>query len=333
MNLKNTKHFLLCFLLVVMAWSNVQSQNYKPGKLILKTGFEKGVRVTDSLKTIVGSDIDKYSWEDFSSWYESIRFAYSVGSNKNLIDFQEPAIDTIAGRDGKETRVLCLTNKADDPDNKATSRVELSFFGKKSEKGFHEGYVRYWMKLQDNLGELASNDENSPWYMIMEWKEPSSKVVKSAEECKTCCNGKAGGTNNYRINIGITREKSSSVFHWIFSGEQPQPCRVKEWEFVNSEASVPLGEWFMVEAFMKKHASDGRVWFAINGQVILDTDQTKPNGFTGRTQHAENPLPLGFWSPLKNYHDMQWNRQGPISQWYDDFEFWDGFPEGHPALK
>lgn len=54
---------------------------------------------------------------------------------------------------------------------------------------------------------------------------------------------------------------------------------------------------------------------------------------TGRTQHADNPLELRFWSPMKNCHHMNWNKQGPVSQWYDDFELWSGFPPGHQAQR
>jgi hypothetical protein len=67
--------------------------------------------------------------------------------------------------------------------------------------------------------------------------------------------------------------------------------------------------------------------------VIVDTDDVKPAGFTGRTEHPDHPLPLRFWSPMKNYHGMEWNAQGPVSQWYDDFELWSGFPPGHPAAR
>jgi hypothetical protein len=84
---------------------------------------------------------------------------------------------------------------------------------------------------------------------------------------------------------------------------------------------------------MKKHATNGRVYFAVNGEVVLDTHQTRPKDFTGRTQHADNPLELRFWSPMKNYHSMAWNRRGPVSQWYDDFELWTSFPPGHPATR
>jgi len=102
---------------------------------------------------------------------------------------------------------------------------------------------------------------------------------------------------------------------------------------MNPKAKVPLGKWFLVEAYMKKDAIAGRVYFAVNGKVVLDTDQTKPQGFTGRTQHADNPLELRFWSPMKNYHHMDWNKQGPVSQWYDDFELWTDFPPNHPARR
>jgi hypothetical protein len=105
------------------------------------------------------------------------------------------------------------------------------------------------------------------------------------------------------------------------------------WLFYAWAQIFRVGECFLVQEYIKKHETGGRVYFAINEQVILDTDETRPDGFTGRTQHADNPLPLRFWSPLKNYHSMEWNRQGPVSHLYDDFEMWSGFPPGHPALK
>ena len=64
---------------------------------------------------------------------------------------------------------------------------------------------------------------------------------------------------------------------------------------------------------MKKHPTNGRVYFAVNIELVLDTDITKPDGFTGRTQHINQPLHLHFWSPMKNYHGMEWNKKVNIS--------------------
>ncbi len=138
---------------------------------------------------------------------------------------------------------------------------------------------------------------------------------------------------NGTVNVVIHRDAGSTDFRWIITGQHPQPCRKTEWSYTNPQVDVPLGDWFLVEAYMKKHAAQGRVYFAVNGEVVLDTKQTQPSGFTGRTQHADNPLELQFWSPLKNYHGMEWNRRGSVSQWYDDFELWTDFPPGHPAAR
>ncbi len=302
------------------------------GQLLLKSGFEGQVRVTQGMSDITGIDPNSgLNWEATPEWIESSHFVYLVGKNKMLSDYMVSSIETAIGPYGSETRVLRMQNKADDPDQQSTSRNEYSFFMKPPPHGYQEGYVRYWMKLQDNLADLLPNDKATPWYMIMEWKEPDSRIRKSAAECKAVGQG-AGGSNNYRINIGIHRQANAMQLRWYLTGEPPQPCRKAEWTYLNPDVEVPLGRWFFVEAYMKKHTTAGRVYFAVNGQVVLDTRVTPPPGFTGRTEHADNPLPLKFWSPMKNYHSMSWNRMGPVSQWYDDLELWSGFPPGHPAL-
>jgi hypothetical protein len=302
------------------------------GTLLLKSGFEEGVRITDDLGTISGSDVPGYTWDKVPQW-ESSRFAYIISRGSKAIDFVDSVIERQRGPEGRETRVLRLVNKADDPDHRSTSRNEFSFFAPNPPDEYKEGYVRYWMKLQSNLADLVPSTKPTPWYMILEWKEPNAKTAKSAEECRECCGAKAGGSNNYRINIGLQRKAGSTAYEWVVRGERPQPCRVEEWRHENATVKVPLGEWFMVEAYLKKDAREGRVYFAVNRQVVLDTRVTPPAGFTGRTEHPDNPLPLRFWSPMKNYHGMEWNVQGPVSQWYDDFELWSGFPPGHPALE
>jgi len=273
-----------------------------------------------------------FDWDATPSWIESSRFVYLVNRSKKITDYMASLIETDIGPYGNKTHVLCMQNKMDDPDHGSTSRNEYSFFMKSVPNGYVEGYVKYWMKLQNNLKELVPKGKASPWYMIMEWKEPNSGIRKSSEECRKIRQG-PGGSNNYRININIRRGQDALRFRWYITGEHPQPCRKTEWMYLASESDVPLGRWFLVEAYMKQHATEGRVYFAVDGRVILDTDIIRPRGSTGRTQHATNPLPLKFWSPMKNYHSMDWNRSGPVSQWYDDFELWSGFPPGHPALR
>jgi len=304
------------------------------GTLLLKSGFEEGVRVTQDMSRITG--VDRQSggdWDATPAWIASGRFVYAVRKSKTLSDYMASSIETMAGPHGNMTRVLRMENKATDPDSAPTiGRNEYSFSMKPPPDEYREGYVKYWMKLQDNLAELLPNDKPTPWYMIMEWKEPDSGSRKSAAQCEAC-GEMAGGSNHYRINIGIYRPQKATKLRWHLTGEHPQPCRKLEWAYLNPTVEVPLGRWFLVEAYMKKDATAGRVYFAVNGAVVLDTQVTRPEGFTGRTEHADHPLPLQFWSPLKNYHGMAWNRRGPVAQWYDDFELWSGFPPGHPALR
>lgn len=325
-----TQLTLLKHVTILLLLGSASGQTLTEGRLLLKSGFEPPVSIIPDMSDIMGVDIDK-PWDATPSWIESSHFVYLVNRNKQITDYMASAIELDTGPYGNKTHVLCMTNKADDPDHNSTSRNEYSFFMKPPPNNYSEGYVIYWMKLQSNLGELVSKDKTTPWYMIMEWKEPSSGIIKSALECKEI-GERPGGSNNYRININIRREANASNFRWYITGEHPQPCRKTEWAYSAPQATVPLGRWFLVEGYMKKHATKGRVYFAIDGQVILDTDITKPEGFTGSTQHSDNPLPLKFWSPMKNYHSMDWNQGGPVSQWYDDFELWSGFPPNHPAL-
>ena len=326
------RYFPLFVAFLLLVASGARASVPAAGTLLLKSGFEDGVRITDDLNAIAGADVPGYAWDKVPQW-ESSRFVYVIGRGRKVADFMESIIERQIGPQGRETRVLRLVNKADDPDHSSTSRNEFSFFAPNPPNEYREGYVRYWMKLQPNLMELVPPAKSPPWYMILEWKEPNANTSKSAPECRECCGAAAGGTNNYRINIGLQRKPGATAFEWVVRGERPQPCRVEEWRHENATVKVPLGEWFLVEAYLKKHARDGRVYFAVNGQVVLDTAATKPRGFTGRTEHPDNPLPLRFWSPMKNYHGMEWNAQGPVSQWYDDFELWSSFPPGHPALR
>ena len=301
------------------------------GQLLLKSGFESSVHITEDMSDITGLDtVSGFDWDDTPAWIESSRFTYLVNRDSRLTDYVASFIETAIGPHGNRTHVLCLLNRADDPDHRSTSRNEYSFFGRKPPNEYREGYVKYWMKLQENLEDILPRDEESPWYMIMEWKEPSSGIKYSRETCRER-GERPGGSNNYRINIGLRWEEDTSKLRWYITGEHPQPCRRTEWTYLNPEVEVPLGKWFLVEAYMKKDAIDGRVYFAVDGEVVLDTNRVRPKGFTGRTQHADNPLELGFWSPMKNYHHMDWNKQGAVSQWYDDFELWTGFPPRHAA--
>ena len=156
------------------------------GILLLKSGFEDGVRITDDLNAIAGSDVPGFTWDKVPQW-ESSRFVYVIGRGRKASKFMDSVIEREIGPHGRESRVLRLVNKADDPDHSSTSRNEFSFFAPNPPNEYKEGYVRYWMKLQPNLAELLPSGRPTPWYMILEWKEPNARTAKSAQECQECC--------------------------------------------------------------------------------------------------------------------------------------------------
>ena len=298
---------------------------------LIHSGFEPGVTITSDLDDITGVDQSTgYDWSSNPSWIKSSRFVYLLSRTLDTSQYQNSSIITATGPQGNSTKVLKLDNIKDDPDNQYVSRNEFSLFG--HEDGdigprYTEGYSRYWMKIPDIRSRIPLADK-APWFLIMEWKEGNTGVSLNTQECADCCGQNAGSTNNYRIGIYIDKARRESEYRWRIQGQQMQPCWNTEWRYTNTTAEVPLGEWILVEAYMKKHPTDGRVAFAVNGEIILDTDLTAPEGFTGRTEHKDNPIPLKFWSPMKNYIDTLWYEQGgPISLLYDDLEIWSSVPK------
>ncbi len=79
-----------------------------------------------------------------------------------------------------------------------------------------------------------------------------------------------------------------------------------------------------MEVYYKKGRDKGRVWWAVNGEVIAD--------YVGRTEHPDNPMPIKFWSFFKLYQDEKWFEKGPVYQWVDDLEYWSSYPPGHEVL-
>ena len=86
------------------------------------------------------------------------------------------------------------------------------------------------------------------------------------------------------------------------------------------DVAVPIGEWFLVEFFWHRSAgSDGRIFWAVNGQVIAD--HHGPN-YGDYNKHINRISPFGVYTIPAVY---------PARQWIDDVEVWDGFPCGDGA--
>jgi len=316
-------------MLCLAAWISVLSATTAgepPGRLLFQSGFESDTSVDAEMKRLLGMDrATGYDWQVYPDWIADARFVYLV-RDPRLRDFVESRIITADGPHGTPSRVLEMRSSKDDPRQSSTTRNEFSWFSHAAPHDFREGFVRFWLKLED-LRAFIPEDQEHSWYMIMEWKEPPSNDRWSLEKCRKL-GVQPPGSNNYRINIGLEK-RAGSGFCWRIMGQQAHPFRKTEWTYENRTVPVPLEQWFLVEAYLRKDRSRGRVYFAVNGKVVLDTDVTCPDHFTGRTEHATNPLPLKFWSPLKMYHGKDYWQVRPTIQWYDDLELWSSFPPGY----
>jgi hypothetical protein len=137
----------------------------------------------------------------------------------------------------------------------------------------------------------------------MEWKETGHP---------------GAGAADYRFNVFLKRSAShGSRIQWCaraeFGDYQGAPVN---WQYV-STAPVPIGQWLFLEVFWNQHPTSGRLWFAINDDVIFN--------HRGRTQ-LDSPF-FVYW-PFKIYvgDDRLITQRGPLFQWIDDVRFYDNFP-------
>ncbi len=286
------------------------------GKILFKSAFAKNTHIPADLSSICGLDQETgFSWEDTVAWIAQRRFVTCTWEGMDHSDFVNAEIISAKGADGTQRRVLHLVNKQRSPSHAfggsyipaPTIRLEYQLRGRSAPDDFQEGFVRYYMKLQENLDEIVPLHVEPGWYMIMDWKESSSGV-----------SGRTGGVNNYRINIGIGKDAGQKRLYWRIMAQQVQPERRTEWVECCRQVTVPLGKWFLVEAYLRKRETEGRLYFAVDRNVVVDQ--------VCRTQHQDNPQPLDFWSIFKHYHSDEWYTMGPTHQWYADVELWTTFP-------
>lgn len=277
-------------------------------ELLFASGFAEGTEITPDLLDIVGTDSETgFSWDDTPGWVESTGFFYAIRDAADIPELMTTEIIEADGPTGSPSRILHLVNRGDDPEEPATSRNELSFFGREEGTTFDEGYIRYWTRLQPNLDEVVPDGVAPNLYYLMESKDRAPGKT-----------GTGSGHSGFRINIGLSQDPETRKLFWVATGEQVQPQRIIDWQSRNEQVEVPLGEWFEIEAYMRRHPTDGRVYLAINGETVFD--------LTVSTQHRDSPRELLFWSPFKLYHDPAWGSAGPTEQWYDDLEIWRGAP-------
>ncbi len=267
----------------------VQSVASAESKVLFKSGFEGHVMIASIGKRhkIVGSD-GPFTWPtDLPGAGNRNYFNYVVSRKKDSSKFIDTKILKITGPDGQPTRTLYQAIKKNDVDTSALSRNQYNMFSSLTADSFQQMYVKYWIKFQPDLDKVMAKKS---WRMVMEWHESG---------------------RDYRFNLQVIRQKTTSKLRWRLLGQIRKPQKKYDWIKINDKIPVPIGEWFLLEAFWK-HSSgpDGRIFIKVNGKEVFDKK--------GRNKLNSD---LYVIMPFKLYGGTDYY------QWIDDFEIRDNLPD------
>jgi hypothetical protein len=232
---------------------------------------------------------------------------------------------TVTGHNGSQTEALysqvtrsgcCGAGRKTDEDVTQNAHLLLP-----ASEASNQLYISYWIKLQEDLpqlmqvGPLGTGEWN--WRELFTWKTDG----------------------DYRVAVNINRDPfgwtdangnhANGNLYWIISGDNVAngglPYK-QFWTVLNMSVPVPVGQWFKFEVFWRRSlGADGRVWMAVNGQVIVDR--------FGRNMASSNPLDpeFGFVDSPRPINrivlsNLYTSTSYPIYHWMDDLEIWSDFP-------
>jgi hypothetical protein len=154
-------------------------------------------------------------------------------------------------------------------------------------------YISYWIMLQPDLAaQLAS-----------QWR--------NVFEIKTVDQGSSGPDWRYLLQVVAW---NGSTPTWRVRADHYYPSYGAFWDITVPSVPVPIGQWFKLEVFWHRSSgSDGRVWVAVNGEVL--DDHLGPN--MGAANAPMNRIMITNLYTGGIY---------PAYQWLDDLQIWDAFP-------
>ena len=283
-----------------------------PPELLFWSGFEGPLKLlapTDCYRNgcfqqLVGTDsLTGFRWP-LQLFGGENRFQLLVNGPRPTPDsvgeYMFNELRTVTGRNGKPTRALysevrqsgcCGTQ----PQGRGATQNALHVVPGADPAQL---YISKWLKLQPDLGENLR--KGAPWRVVFEWKEGTPATRGGAFRAILQVVYRGGGAPRWQVtwdndaNAGLPRERY--------------------WRRENGSVPVPAGEWFKLEVFWSRSkASDGRIWFAVNGKVIDD--------HRGRTVGVRDD-PVGRIFLNQVYAGSAY----PIYQWTDDVQIWKSFP-------
>jgi chitodextrinase len=230
-------------------------------------------------------------------------------------------IETVTGPKGIQTRALYqeISRNVNGTEPMGTSPT-TNLFNILPSGETSDLYVSYWVKLQPDLVEKMNNLPDGPgivnggtWRAFFAFKTGTQKAVTGPLN-DPMDNG------DYRVEVYVMTYGGGTPYWQVLADNNAgggAPL-VNNWSVQNRDVPVPIGEWFKFEIFWhRSDGADGRVWLAVNGNVICD--RSGPN--------------TGAWNLPINRISMPTVYTGsrmPVYQWIDDLEIWDGFPPVGP---
>jgi hypothetical protein len=155
-------------------------------------------------------------------------------------------------------------------------------------------YISQWVKLQPDMFEKM---RAGTWRDLFEWKTTDT---------------------DYRVELAMVNYGGGTPF-WQIRGDGWIPRYQEYWRVQNKAVPIPVGRWFKLEVFWHRSSgSDGRVWMAVDGQVIAD--RRGPN--MGPNKSRINRVMVNQLYGGGSYK---------MYQWIDDLQIWSAFPTAAPG--
>ncbi len=270
-------------------------------RLLFASNFEGNVQFgapyscgsTSCYQKIEGYDqTTGFDWANFATPINAdYRGHLIVGTTfTNISDYHDNQVMTTIGRHGTETRAARF-KIIETPTGAAQNT--FGYFRSNVEPGTERMYWRYWIRME---ADLVDKMGLSGWVSFWSWKI---------------------GTSTYRLTAQIWTT-SSGVPRWMIQGDSGAGTSdyVRHFRVFNDVVPIPQGEWAKVEVFYDRNGS-GRVWTAINGQVLWDIVPKDPLGRLDRN------ITNGTFLTVRGTSSRDTTAR---EVWVDELEIWDNFP-------
>jgi hypothetical protein len=270
--------------------------------LLFKSGFEKNTTLgpvtgiaPDSIEqTLGGTDLSTgFSWPllvfNPNPGLTGIHLIPYSGATDPLANHFFNAIDGTQAHSGSSSLLLKLDGY---PQGSCCAQDTFDING--MSQSITSMYQRIWIKLQPDFQTQVQTYRGNFWRVMWEFKT----------------------TSDYRTAAYIYGDANGNAYWHVHADNLADggvPPWVTYWSVDNHTIPVPLNQWFLMEVYLKRStASDGRFFWAVNGQTIADR--------MGPNYGANNEAILGMF--LQNVYGNYF----PMYQWVDDFEIWDAPP-------